>query len=263
MGLAALTQSFPWNRYSKKLMAKIDNPRCAGFFTKPEAEARDMRLAEATEGSVEDGNAIRLYWLVDKDDGIIVDAKFQVFGQSALIAAAEAACELLVGKNYDQAKRISADLIDKHLRDRSDIPAFPKETYPHLNLVLGAIDMASEQCTDIPFADTYVAPPVPTDIGEVIPGGYPGWMELPLKKKIAVIEQVLDQDVRPYIALDAGGVSVLNLLNDKELIISYQGSCTSCYSSIGTTLSYIQQVLRAKVHPSLVVVPDLSNPFTH
>lgn len=262
MGLSALITPFPWSRYSKKLIAKIDNARCAGYFSKDETEARDMRLVEATEGRVEDGNCIRLYWLVDKEDGTIVDAKFQVFGQSALIGAAEAACELLVGKNYDQARRITTDLIDKQVRDKSDEPAFPKETYPHLNLVLGAIEAATEQCTDIPFADTYVAPPVPANIGEVIEGGYPGWMELPLKKKIAVIEQVLDQDIRPYIALDAGGVSVLNLLHDKELVIAYQGSCTSCYSSIGTTLSYIQQVLRAKVHPDIVVVPDLTTPFS-
>lgn len=258
MGIAALTTPFPWARYSKKLAAKIENPRCAGYFTREEAEARTVRFAEGREGTVADGNEVALYWLVDKDDGIIIDAKFQVFGQSVSIGAAEAACELLVGKNYDQARRISADLIDKQVRDRSDTPAFPKETYPHLNLILGAIDQAAEQCTDIPFADTYVAPPVPADIGEVIPGGYPGWMELPLKKKIAVIEQVLDQDIRPYIALDAGGVSVLNLINDKELVIAYQGSCTSCYSAIGTTLSYIQQVIRAKVHPDIVVIPDLN-----
>lgn len=257
MTLNQLITPFPWARYSKKLTSKIEHAHSAGKFTKEEAEARDLRLASAQEGQPSDGNSIKLYWLVDKDDGIIVDAKFQVYGQSALIGAAESACELLVGKNYDQARRISADLIDKHLRDRPETPAFPNETYPLINLVLQAIDISADQCTDIPFADTYTSAPVPTDIGEVIPGGYPGWMELPLKKKISVIEQVLDQDVRPYIALDAGGVSVLNLLNDKELIIAYQGSCTSCYSSIGTTLSYIQQVLRAKVHPNLVVTPDL------
>ncbi|MBV6343130.1 iron-sulfur cluster assembly scaffold protein, partial [Candidatus Magnetobacterium casensis] len=211
MGLTLLSTPFPWARYSKKLVAKIENPRCAGFFTKEEAEARDMRMVEGHDGRLVDGNAVKLYWLVDKDDGIIVDAKFQVYGQSALIGAAEAACELLVGKNYDQARRVSADLIDKQVRDRSEVPAFPKETHPHLNLILQAIDVAADQCTDIPFADTYVSAPVPKDMGEVIPGGYPGWMELPLKKKIAVVEQVLDQDVRPYIALDAGGVSVLNL----------------------------------------------------
>lgn len=261
MGLDALVSPFPWYRYSKKLASKIDNPRCVGFFTPEESEARDMKLVEGSEGTIADGNMIRMYWLVDKDDGIIVDAKYQIYGQSALIGAAEAACELLVGKNYDQAKRISADLIDKQLRDRSEESAFPKETFPHLNLVLGAIEACAEQCTDIPFADTYVAPPVPTDIGEVLPGGYPGWKELTLKQKISLIEQVLDQDIRPYIALDAGGVTVLNLIEDKELVISYQGSCTTCYSSIGTTLSYIQQVLRAKVHPDLLVVPDLSTPF--
>lgn len=257
MGINDLTTPFPWVRYSRKLAAKIENPRSAGAFDEAESKARGMRLASASEGTLEDGNFVRLYWLVDKEDGIIVDAKFQAFGQSVLIGAAEAACELIIGKNYDQARRVSIDLLDRHLRDRADEPAFPKETYLHLNLILGVLEEAAEQCMDIPFADTYVAPPVPSQIGEVVEGGYPGWMELPLKKKIAVIEEILDRDVRPYIALDAGGVEVLNLLQDKEVIITYQGSCTSCYSSIGTTLSYIQQVLRAKVHPSLVVVPDI------
>lgn len=261
-GLSSLTASFPWMRYSKKLSAKIEQARCCGWFIKEEAEARLMRLAIGKEGTISEGNVVILYWLVDKDDGILVDAKFQTYGQSVLIGAAEAACELLIGKNYDQAKRVTADLIDKQVRDRSEVPAFPKETYPHLNLILGAIDQAAGQCTDIPFADTYISMPAPMDIGEVVPGGYPGWSELTLKKKLAVIEQVLDQDIRPYIALDAGGVSVLNLLEDKELVIAYQGSCTSCYSSVGTTLSYIQQVIRAKVHPGITVVPDMTT-FSH
>jgi NifU-like protein len=257
VSLLALTLSFPWYRYSKKLIAKIDNPRCAGKFTKEESEARDVRLAEGREGSVEDGNEVRLYWLVDKDDGVIIDSRFQIYGQSALIGAAEAACELLIGKNYDQASRLTTDLIDRQLRDKPDTPAFPREAYPHLNLVLGAIEMASESCSDLPVSTSYSAPPVPTgEGGAAISEGYPGWGDLPLKKKIAVIEEVLDRDVRPYIALDAGGVHVVNLIDDKEVLISYSGSCTSCYSSVGMTLSYIQQTLRNKVHPGLTVTPQ-------
>jgi NifU-like protein len=263
MSLIALTIPFPWARYSRKLTSKIENPRSAGIFDPKESEERGMRLVTGIEGGIDQGNVVQLQWLVDKDDGIIADVKFQVFGQSVLIGAAEAACELLIGKNYDQAKRVSADLLDSHLRDRSDEPAFPRETFPHLNLVLAAIENAAEQCTDIPFADTYIAAPVPLNIGETIAGGYPGWKDLPLKKKIAVIEEVLNNDVRPYIALDAGGIEVLNLLNDREVIIAYQGSCTSCYSAVGTTLSYIQQVLRAKVHPELFVVPDMDNLSLH
>lgn len=258
MSMTLLTQSFPWYRYSKKLAAKIERPRNVGLFTQDESEARDMFLAEGIEGTVSEGNCVHLYWLVDRDDGIIVDARFQAFGQSALLGAAEAACELLIGKNYDQAKRINADLIDRQVRDKSDEPAFPRETFPHLNLVLGAIEIAAEKCTSIPFASSYTAPPVPIGM-EIVEGGYPGWIDLPLTKKISVIEEVLDKDVRPYIALDAGGVHVLNLLNDKEVIISYSGSCTSCYSSIGTTLSYIQQVLRNKVSPTLIVTPNIDH----
>jgi len=260
MGLQQLKQLFPWYRYSKKLASKIDNPRSCGIFNQEESEARGMFLAQASEGSVETGNIVTLYWLVDKDDGIIVDARFQVFGQSALIGAAESACELLIGKNYEQARRVSSELIDRQARDKSEIPAFPRETFPHLNLVLGAIELAADQCTAIPVAMTYMAPLVPMGGDDGITGGHPGWMDMPIKEKISVIEEVLDRDVRPYIALDAGGVHVLNLLDDKEVIISYSGSCTSCYSSVGTTLSYIQQTLRNKVHPAIVVIPDIEFP---
>lgn len=257
MSLSLLTQSFPWSRYSQKLIAKIENPRSAGSFTPEDAKARDMHYATGQEGNIQDGNQINFTWLVDREDGIIVDAKFSVYGQSALIGAGESACELLIGKNYDQAKRLSVELIDKNVRDRSDTPAFPKETYPHLNLVLGAIENASEQCSGLPLPNAYIAAPVPHDIGEILEGGYPGWKTFTLKQKIGLIEEVLDRDIRPYIALDAGGVVVLNLIEDRDLVIAYQGSCTSCYSSIGTTLSYIQQVIRAKIHPDINVIPDI------
>lgn len=257
MSLEEITEEFPWYRYSKKLQTRIERPRSAGFFTEDEALQRGVRLIQAQEGSVVEGNCVKLYWLVDKEDGTIIDARFQVYGQSALIGAAEAACEASIGKNYDQTSRLTTDLIDRELRDKQDTSAFPRETFPHLNLVLEAIETAAQQCTDIPLPTAYVAPPVPTGPGEVVEGGYPGWETLPLKKKLAVIEKVLDDDVRPYIAMDAGGVEVLNLIDDKQVIISYQGACTSCYSSIGTTLSYIQQTLQNKVWPDLIVTPDI------
>lgn len=258
MSLQALITSFPWARYSKKLASKIDNPRSVGFFTQEDAIFRGMKCIEGTAGSIEDGNYITLYWLVDPSDGVIVDAKFQILGQSALIGAAEASCELVVGKNYDQARRIGADLIDKHLRDRNDAAAFPKETFPHLNLALEAMENASEKCTGLPLPSAYVAPPTPLELGDALEGGYPGWEGFSLLQKLAVIEEVLDRDVRPYIALDAGGVKVLDLVNDREVLIAYQGSCTSCMSSVGATLSYIQQTLRNKVHADLIVTPDLT-----
>ena len=255
MSRAELVPYSPWSHYSKKLVAKIETPNCVGFFSDESAKERRMRLVIGEEGAVEEGSAVRLYWFVDPNDGVIVDAKFQVFGHSALIGATEAACELTVGRNYDQVNRVTAELVDRHLRDKVDTPAFPKESWGHLTFVLTAVERAVEKCRDIPFATNYVSP-IPGAVGEKLPGGYPGFDEMSLEKKLAVIEQVLDAEVRPFIALDAGGIEVLNLINNRELMISYKGSCTSCPSSAGATLAHIQQVVQARVHPEIQVVPD-------
>lgn len=257
MSFDDLVETYTWSRYSKKVAQKIISPRNAGHFTLEDAEQRGMRLVTGREGFIVDGNAVKLYWLVDELDGIIVDAKFQVFGQSALIAAADAACDIVVGKNYDQAKRIGAELIDKQLRDKPEFPAFPQETLGHLNLVIDATDDAVQKCLDIKLSDTYVSP-VPRDSGNT-GEGYPGWTSLSHPQKLAVIEEILNEEVRPYVELDAGGIEVLELKEDKELIIAYQGACTSCFSAIGATLSTIQQIMQMKVHPELVVIPNMDD----
>lgn len=215
-----------------------------------------MRLAMGKQGQFNDANCIILYLLVDESDGIIADAKFQMLGQSALIGAAEAACELLMRKNYDQARRMTADFIDRHLRDDPELKAFPEETYGHLNLVIDAIEEAASHCLDIPFAEAYV--PTPLDIESLERGEYPGWKELSKEQKIAVMETVIATDIRPYIELDAGGVQIVDFLADRELVIAYQGACTSCFSATGATLSAIQNILRAKLDPQLIVTPDAS-----
>lgn len=242
--------------YSKKLIHKIENPKSSGFFTPEEATMKAMRLVVGKEGDIKDGNMVALYLLVDEADGVIADAKFQVFGEPALIGAAEIACEMLLRRNYDQARRLSAELIDKQVRDKNDLPAFPETCASLLNHVLFAIEEAAQQCMDIPVADVYEASPISSDsfIEATI---YPGWENLNTQHRIAVIEAVISSDIRPYIELDAGGVQVLNLIDGKEVMIAYEGACTTCHSSTGATLNAIQQILRNKVHPDLVVIPDL------
>lgn len=246
----------PWSYYSKKLIRKIENPRHGGFFSHEEARERGMRLAIGKQGNLKHGNVVGLYLLVDESDGVIADAKFQAFGPSALIGAAEAACEVLIRKNYDQVRRLRADLIDKQVRDKNESAAFPKEAYPCLNLVLDAIEQAAQQCLDIPFTEAHV--PTPLEAKGADGEGYPDWKMLSREQKIAVIEEVISTEIRPYIELDAGGVQIVDLVNDRELMISYEGACTSCHSATGATLNAIQEILRAKVDKNLLVVPDIS-----
>ncbi len=239
-----------WSLYSKKLIHKIENPRHGGFFTEEEAKQRSMRLVIGKQENV------RLYLFVDESDGVIADAKFQVFGGSALIGVLEAACEILMRKNYVQAKKLTADLIDRQVRDKTDLPAFPEETFAYLNLVIDAIEDAAEQCLDIPFEEVHTATPITSMQGES--SSYPGWDLLNREQRIAVIEEVIAKEIRPYIELDAGGVQIMDLIDGKELIIAYQGACTSCHSATGATLSAIQEILRARVDSQLIIVPDAS-----
>lgn len=237
--------------FSKKLQGKLDRLGFAGYFTVKEAEEKGMRLVTGREGK------LCLYWLVDEADGIIADAKFQAFGPPALIAAGEIASELALRKNYDQASRISADLLDSFVRDKKDIPAFPKEVYSFLNQAITAIDRAVHQCIDIPYAAAdYDVTPIEWDMGEN-PGGIPGWEEFPAGQKRKIIEEVIEKEIRPYIELDAGGVRIVEFKENGEVHIAYEGSCTTCHSSTGSTLSAIQQILKGRVHPSLTVIPVL------
>ena len=170
MSLNQLMQPYFWELFSKKLREKIDHLRHVGFFSDAQAEEQKLRLVIGKE------EHLCFYWLVDESDGVIIDAKFQAYGPISLIAAGEIASELVVRKNYDQASRISADLLDQHVRDRKETPAFPKEAYASLNQAIAAIERAVDRCLDIPYTAHYDVTPIEYDFEE-IPGGIPGWEE--------------------------------------------------------------------------------------
>ncbi|MGH2638550.1 MAG: NifU family protein [Rhabdochlamydiaceae bacterium] len=241
---------YPWSLYGKKLSQKIDHPQFVGFFKAEDVQGRGLRLVIGRQESM------ALYWLVDETDGVIADIRYQMIGPSALIGALEAACQLLLRKNYDQARRISADLIDREVRDQPTKEAFPVQLYGHLNLVLEAVEEAALQCMDIPINETELISPLTPEI--MHGSGIEGWENLPRKEKLSIIEQMIQTEIRPYIELDAGGIQIIDLSEKHELTIAYQGSCTSCHSATGSTLTAIQNILQAKVYPAIQVIPDLS-----
>lgn len=244
-----------WNEYSRKLRLKILRPMYLGKIGKEDIRSEEMRLVIHEEGSLQDGYLLRFYVLVDESDGIIADIKYECFGDSALFGAAEILCDLAIRKNYDQAMRLTADLLEKEVKE--DKKGFPPRLYLFLNLVLSTLDGALTQCQDIPFASTY-APPSPFSHLEGVSHEYPHFADLTLEQKKGVIQKVLDEDVKPYVELDAGGVEI-SAIEGMQLTVRYQGSCTSCFSATGATLSAIQHILKTKVHPGIEVVADPSS----
>ena len=71
--------------------------------------------------------------------------------------------------------------------------------------------------------------------------------------RLLLINEVLDEKVRPALVGDGGWLEVVGL-EDNTLSIRYQGACGSCPSAISGTLFAIEGMLKQEVDPDLEVV---------
>lgn len=224
-----------------------------GSFDAQSAQAKDMKIVTGQEES-QTGEKFKLHLLVDKTDGVIADVRFQVFGNSLYYLVLEALSELCLLKSYPKASKISSQLIETKLKKDSQIE-LTKDFDPIINMVLFALDQAVNQCQDIPVDEAELVTPLE---GTGASFEVPNWMNLDLKAQLEILESVIAADIRPYIELDEGGIEIVSLKDSIFLTIGYKGACTTCHSSTGSTLSAIQQILRTKVFPAIVVIPDAS-----
>ncbi|MBD2255763.1 Fe-S cluster assembly protein NifU [Nostoc parmelioides] len=71
-------------------------------------------------------------------------------------------------------------------------------------------------------------------------------------QKIALIQKVLDEEVRPVLIADGGDVELYDVDGDIVKVV-LQGACGSCSSSTATLKIAIESRLRDRINPSLVV----------
>ena len=72
------------------------------------------------------------------------------------------------------------------------------------------------------------------------------------KVRLARINDILDEQVRPYLQGDGGDLHVIGLEGNR-LMVHYQGACGSCPSSISGTLTGVENLVR-QIEPDLEVV---------
>ena len=70
--------------------------------------------------------------------------------------------------------------------------------------------------------------------------------------RLEAIDQLLDEQIRPYLQGDGGDLHILGLDGDR-LVVHYHGACGTCPSSISGTLRGIESLLRT-IEPDLEVV---------
>ena len=72
------------------------------------------------------------------------------------------------------------------------------------------------------------------------------------QERIAKINALLDDQVRPYLQGDGGDLHVLGL-EGNTLTVHYQGACGSCPSSMSGTLTGIENLVKS-IEPDIEVV---------
>ena len=72
-------------------------------------------------------------------------------------------------------------------------------------------------------------------------------------KMVEAIEGILDDTIRPGLAMDGGGVEIAQLTDQMELKVHYHGACGSCPSASSGTLMAIQSILQDQFDPRITV----------
>lgn len=200
------------------------------------------------------------YLLIDRTDGVIADIRFQGNAPFAYIGIADVACELLIRSHYQKIKRLKPiDLIEPIADEKERL--FCHILPSIAAFVLTALDHALLNSPDdlppSPVMEERETPLMP-GYGEEISFSYDNWPELSDEERRKILEGVIAKEIAPYVALDEGSVHIVEIRHGIEVVIGYAGSCTTCHSSTGSTLNAIAQILKQRVYPHLIIIPDPS-----
>jgi NifU-like protein len=242
-------------KFSKKFEDTASEPAHRGAYYQEDAAEKGMALVQAKHKDT------KLYWLVDIEEDRIYSSRFFAYGGKLSLGVGESLCVMSEGLTVSEACSLLGSDVDSSLRDEPDVSSVPesksavfenvekllaaaKEEYPAAKAVAEASRVAKEKQGEI------VPSTAELSINEM------AWMGMTKEERTSQVNLVLDEKVRAALLSDGGNVAVLDILDDKKIIIQYQGACGSCGSSIGATLSFIENTLRNNIHKDLVVVPD-------
>ncbi len=241
-------------KFSSKFDEAASKPKNRGAYYQEDAAEKGLALVEAKFKDM------KLYWLVDTQEDRVYSAKFFAYGGKVSIAICETLCSMVKGLTIDESCSLLGADVESALRDTPEEPAVPeskklafgnipellkliKEKYPEAK----AIALASQT-----IKDTGVQPASAKELTLQ----EQAWLGLSEEEQIQQINIVLDEKIRPALMNDGGNVQVMEVVDGEKIIIQYQGACGSCGSSLGATLSFIEQTLRKDIYNDLQVVPN-------
>lgn len=242
-------------KFSQKFDEAAGQPKHRGAFYKEEATEKGLALVEAKFKDM------KLYWMVDPNEDRVYSAKFFAYGGKVSLGICETLSTMVKGLTIDEACTLTGEDIEQHLRDAADIPSIPESKTKSLASIAELMKIIKE---NYPNAKALAAVSAtvketgkPASTFKELTLAEQAWLGLSEEEQIQQVDLVLTEKVRPALIADGGNIQVLEIVDGEKVMVQYQGACGSCGSSLGATLSFIEQALRTNVYPELQVVPNM------
>jgi len=243
------------DKFSKKFEEVAAKPKNRGAYYLEDASEKGMALVEAKFKDM------KLYWLADTEEDRVYSAKFFAYGGKVSLAVGETLCSLVKGLTIEEACSLLGSDVENNLRDDPDMPSVPEAKM----FAFGAVEELLKIIRDdYPAAKALALASAAAKKQEKpqrsmaeLTMAEQAWMGLSVDDQKTQINLVLDEKIRPALMADGGNVEILDVVDGEKIIIQYQGACGSCGSSLGATLSFMEQALRSEIYNELIVVPNM------
>ncbi len=268
--------------YTDKVKDHFLNPRNVGEIENPDG------VAEV--GSIACGDALKFTFKLD-ENGKIKEAKFKTFGCASAIASASAMTEMIKGMTVEEAAKVTNQDIANYLgglpQEKMHCSVMGREALEQaISNYKGAPVRAEEEkivcecfgvtekeierairenrLTSIEEVTNYTKAgggcenchPI---IREIIDRVLSQLSETPVErpklsniKKIKMIEETLEREIRPALKHDGGDIELVDVVGNRVLVAT-RGACASCQASNQTLKHFVEAKLRELVLPELVV----------
>ena len=268
--------------YTDKVKDHFLNPRNVG-----EIEDAD---GVAEVGSIACGDALKFTFKLD-ESGRIKDARFKTFGCASAIASASALTEMIRGMTVEEASKVTNQDIANYLgglpQEKMHCSVLGREALEEaISYYKSSPEKAEEEkivCECFGVTEKEIERAIRENrlrtveevtnytkagggcgnchpvIQEIIDRVLSVMSEAPAErprlsniKKIKMIEETLEREIRPALKHDGGDIELVDVVGNRVMVAT-RGACASCQASNQTLKNFVEVKLRELVWPELVV----------
>ena len=210
-------------------------------------------------------DTLKIYLMIDPEEDRVVQARFFTYGGASWTAVAEAYCTLAEEKNTEEVFALPGVEVEQFLRSDPEVAALELDA-PELIVLPQFAELFKEEYAERKKA-ALLLKEIRKQFDEQGLSAYQvrrledkKWVEATADERWEMVEHVIDEKVRPMLQADGGDVVIIAIDDPAVVKIEYRGNCATCYAGGGSTLYYMENVLRKNVYSGIRIETIDPNP---